>query len=169
MLRSEKPNYIAQVRDAVLGASLVLVVRKSDYTVANSLDLRRKVRQAAGALQVSKNTLCRLAIKGTACEPLAKVLTGRTALVTGSDVVALCKVLVDEEKAQPNNLQILSGVLDGVVLSADDVRTLSKLPSLDVLRGMLIGLIQAPATKIAGVVQAPAAQLARLCSAYSNK
>jgi large subunit ribosomal protein L10 len=76
---------------------------------------------------------------------------------------------VDEEKKFPDQLQVLSAVMDGRLLSAEDVRTLSKLPSMDVLRSMLIGLIQAPATKIAGVVQAPAAQLARLLSAYSKK
>lgn len=169
MLRSEKPAYIAAVKEAVSSASIVIVVKKTDYTVANSLNLRRRVREAEGALQVSKNTLCRLAIKGTDCAPLDAVFVGRTAIVMGHDAVALCKVLVDEEKKCPDQLQVLSAIMDGRLLSADDVRTLSKLPSMDVLRGMLIGLIQAPATKIAGVVQAPAAQLARLLSAYSKK
>ncbi|MFM7622954.1 MAG: 50S ribosomal protein L10 [Alphaproteobacteria bacterium] len=169
MLRSEKPAYIAAVKEAVSHASIVIVVKKTDYTVANSLGLRRAVRDAGGSLQVSKNTLCRLAVQGTVCEVLTPAFVGRTAVVTGHDPVGLCKVLVDEEKKFPDHLQVLSAVMDGRLLSAEDVRTLSKLPSMDVLRGMLIGLIQAPATKIAGVVQAPAAQLARLLSAYSKK
>ena len=133
------------------------------------MELAVSSRDAGGVLQVSKNTLCRLAVQGTVCEVLTPAFVGRTAVVTGQDAVGLCKVLVDEEKKFPDQLQVLSAVMDGRLLSAEDVRILSKLPSMDVLRGMLIGLIQAPATKIAGVVQAPAAQLARLLSAYSKK
>jgi large subunit ribosomal protein L10 len=149
-------------------ASLVIVTRQNGLTVAQSTDLRNKMRAAEASFKVTKNTLARIAAKGTPCEVLIDHLTGPTAIAAANDPVAVAKVAVDFAKGN-DKFVIVGGALNGKALTKAQIEALSKLPSLDQLRGQLIGLIQAPATKIAGVVQAPAAQLARVFAAYGRK
>jgi large subunit ribosomal protein L10 len=125
------------------------------------------MREAGAAFKVTKNRLAKIALKGTKFEGLAEQFTGPTAIAVSLDPVAAAKVAV--EYANKNEkLQIVCGALDEEALDADAVKALAKLPSLDELRGTIIGLIQAPATKIAGVLQAPGGQLARVFGAYGS-
>ena len=123
------------------------------------------MRDAGASFRVTKNRLAKIALMGTKFESLADRFTGPTAIAVSEDPVAAAKIAV--EFANKNEkLEILCGALDDEALDADAVKALAKLPSLDELRGTIIGLIQAPATKIAGVLQAPGGQLARVFSAY---
>ena len=125
------------------------------------------MREAGGSFKVTKNRLAKLALKGTKFEGLADCFTGPTAIAVSTDPVAAAKVAV--EYANKNEkLQIVGGALEAEVLDADAVKALATLPSLDELRGKIIGLILAPATKIAVVLQAPAGQLARVFAAYAK-
>jgi large subunit ribosomal protein L10 len=125
------------------------------------------MREAGGSFKVTKNRLAKIALKGTKFEGLADQFTGPTAIAVSSDPVAAAKIAVEFAKKN-EKLQIICGSLETESLDADAVKALAKLPSLDELRGKLIGLIQAPATKIAGVLQAPGGQLARVFGAYGS-
>lgn len=168
MDRGAKEALVSQLNQSLAAAGLVVVTRQTGLTVAETTKLRRQMREAGASFKVAKNRLARLALKGTKFEALGEQMMGPTGIAYSSDPVAAAKVAVQFAKTN-DKLTVLAGALPGQVLSAEGVEALSKLPSLDELRGTLIGLLQAPATKVAGVVQAPAAQLARLLSAYANK
>lgn len=168
MDRGAKEALVTQLHQSLSAATLVVVTQQKGLTVAETTKLRRQMRDAGASFKVAKNRLARLALKGTAFESLSDKLKGPTGLAYSSDPVAAARVAVKYAKDN-DKLSILGGALSGQTLDTAGVEALSKLPSLDELRGKLIGLLQAPATKIAGVLQAPAAQLARVFSAYANK
>lgn len=166
MDRAQKTELVATLHQTFEAANLVIVTHQSGLTVAEVSDLRRRMREAGASYKVTKNRLTRLALAGTPFEGLQSMFTGPTAIAISDDPVAAAKVCV--EFANKNDkLSVVGGALGGEMLDAAQVKALAKLPSLDELRATLIGLIQAPATKLAGVTQAPAAQLARVFSAYA--
>jgi large subunit ribosomal protein L10 len=165
--RAQKQALVAELQETFESNNLVVVTHQSGLTVAEVSELRKQMREAGGSFKVTKNRLAKIALKGTKFEGLADQFTGPTAIAVSSDPVAAAKIAV--EFANKNEkLQIVCGSLETEALDADAVMALAKLPSLDELRGKLIGLIQAPATKIAGVLQAPAGQLARVFGAYGS-
>lgn len=168
MERQEKETFVSTLRSELENAGIVIVTRQSGLTVAQSTDLRAKIREVEASYKVSKNTLTRLAVKGLSCEIILDYLNGPTAIAYAQDPVGAAKVISKFAKAN-DKLEIVGGAFGDKKLSAAEVHQLGQLPSLDELRGTLIGLLQAPATKIARIANEPACQLARLCSAYGNK
>ena len=126
------------------------------------------MRSAGASYRVTKNRLVKRALEGTQFEPLVPLFTGPTAIAFSRDPVAAAKVAV-EYANRNNKLTIIGGGLSGQTLDVNAVKALATLPSLDELRGKIIGLIQAPATKLAGLLQAPAGQLARVLAAHSEQ
>lgn len=168
MNRSEKAEAIAELNQIFKGANLMVVTRQSGLTVQEVTDLRRKVRAAGASYKVAKNRLMLRALDGTAFKALGPLFTGPTAIAYSKDPVAAAKVIATFAKDN-EKLSIVGGALGENTLDVAGVQALATLPSLDALRGKLIGLIQAPATKIAGVLAAPAGQVARVFSAYGAK
>ncbi|MCG8548690.1 MAG: 50S ribosomal protein L10 [Alphaproteobacteria bacterium] len=167
MDRAKKAELVAELQQTFESTNLIVVTHQSGLTVTEVSELRKQMREAGAAFKVTKNRLAKIALKGTKFEGLAEQFTGPTAIAVSSDPVAAAKVAV--EYANKNEkLQIVCGALDEEALDADAVKALAKLPSLDELRGKIIGLVQAPATKIAGVLQAPGGQLARVFGAYGS-
>ena len=158
---------VAELQETFESNNLVVLTHQSGLTVAEVTELRKQMRDAGGSFKVTKNRLAKIALKGTKFEGMADSFTGPTAIAVSTDPVAAAKIAV--EFADKNEkLQIICGSLEAEALDANAVKALAKLPSLDELRGKIIGLIQAPATKIAGVLQAPAGQLARVFGAYGS-
>lgn len=146
----------------------VIVARYTGLTVAEMTKLRGMLREQGAEAKVVKNRLAKIALDGKGGDDATAMFVDQTVIAYASDPVAAAKGAADFAK-ENDNLVIIGGVMDGKHLDASGVQALAKLPSLDQLRGKIVGLIQAPATKVAGVAQAPAAQLARLMSAYANK
>lgn len=167
MERSKKEALVAELHETFENASLVVVTSQSGLTVPEVTDLRQKMRDAGAGYKVTKNTLAKLALKGTKFEHLDEVFTGPTAIAFSQDPVAAAKVVADYRKSN-EKISIVAGGLDGSGLDAKQVEALAKLPPLDELRAKILGVLQAPATKLAGVVQAPAGQLARVFGAYGS-
>ncbi len=168
MDRSQKEQLVADLNKTFGETSLVVVTQQSGMTVAEASDLRRKMREAGARYRVSKNRLTRRALEGTKFEALQALFTGPTAIAVSEDPVAAAKICVEFAKGN-EKLTVVGGSLNGELLDAAGIGSLAKLPSLDQLRGKLIGVLQAPATKLAGVAQAPAAKLARVFSAYGSQ
>ena len=168
MDRRQKEVMVAELKEAFDASEIVIVSKQTGLTVTEAQGLRRAMRAEGATLKVAKNRLVKIAVKDTAKEALSDMMTGTTAVSYSSDPVAPAKVLADFAK-ENDKLEILGAVMGDKFLSAAEVNALAKLPSLDQLRGKLIGVIQAPATKVAGVLQAPAAQLARVFAAYGAK
>lgn len=168
MDRSQKEELVASLHQTFSEMNLVVVTQQSGMTVAEASDLRRKMLEAGASYKVTKNRLTRLALEGTKYEALKELFTGPTAIAVSEDPVAAAKVCVEFAKAN-EKLTIVGGAMGETTLDPDAIKALATLPSLDELRGKLIGVLQAPATKVAGVVQAPASQLARVFSAFGSQ
>ena len=167
MDRSQKAETVASLNAVFNEVGVAIVVRNLGLTVAQSTAMRGKIREAGASYRVAKNRLVRLAIQDTDYAGLSDMLTGPTAIATSVDPVAAAKAVVDFAKTN-DKLEIVGGSMGSLVLNAEGVKALASLPSLDQLRGTIIGLVQAPATKIAQLVTAPAAKLARVFSAYAE-
>ncbi len=168
MDRAQKEQLVASMNQTFQEVTLVVVTQQSGMTVAEVSDLRRKIRDAGASFKVTKNRLTKIALEGTKFQALKDLMTGPTAVAVSEDPVAAAKVCVAFAKGN-GKLTIVGGALGEQVLDVEGVQALAKLPSLDELRGKLVGLLQAPATKVAGVTQAPAAQLARVFGAYASQ
>ena len=149
-------------------SGVVVVTHYTGLTVAEMTGLRAKLREGGGKLKVIKNRLAKIALDGKGGEAAKDLFQGPVAIAYSPDPVTAAKAAADFAKDN-EKLVVIGGVMDETVLDASGVEALAKLPSLDQLRGKLIGLVQAPATKVAGVVQAPAGQLARVIKAYAEK
>ncbi|HZF42418.1 MAG TPA: 50S ribosomal protein L10 [Sphingomonadaceae bacterium] len=168
MDRAQKAAAVAALKATFDEVSVVVVTRNLGLTVAQSTDLRGRMREAGADYKVAKNTLTLIAAEGTKYQSITDLLTGPTALATSRDPVAAAKVAVDFAKTT-DKFEIVGGAMGATVLDVGGVRALAALPSLDELRGRLVGLIQAPATKIAQLVNAPAGKLARVFNAYAER
>lgn len=168
MDRAQKSEAVAQLKQTFQETGVVVVTRNLGMTVAQSTSLRIRMREAGAAYKVSKNTLALIAIEDTPYAGIGEMLTGPTALATSPDPVAAAKAVVDFAKTT-DRLEIVGGAMGDTLLDANGVKQLAELPSLDELRARIVGLVQAPATKLAQIVQAPAAQLARVFGAYAAK
>lgn len=167
MDRLQKQELVASMGEIFASAGTVVVVHYDGLDVASMTDLRNKMREAGAELKVVKNRLTRLALKDTEFEGIADLFSGPAAIGFSEDVVAPAKVLVDFAKDN-EALRVLGGGMGATVLDEAGVKALASMPSLDELRGKLVGVLQAPAQKLAAVTQAPAGQLARVFSAYGE-
>lgn len=168
MDRAEKAELVSTLHATLGQAASVVVVRNLGLTVAQSTALRQQMRDAGASFRVTKNRLAKIALEGTAYTGLSDLLTGPTALATSADPVAAAKVAVDFAKTN-DKLEIVGGAMGETVLDVNGVKALASLPSLDELRAKIVGLVQAPATKLAQITSAPAGQLARVFGAYATK
>jgi large subunit ribosomal protein L10 len=168
MDRSQKADSVATLNAVFNEVGVVIVTRNLGLTVAQSSALRGKVRDAGGTYKVAKNRLAKLAAQESPYAGIGDFLTGPTALAWSVDPVAAAKAVVDFAKTN-DKIEIVGGAIGGVVLDVNGVKALASLPSLDELRAKLIGLVQAPATKLAQLATAPAAKLARVFAAYADK
>jgi len=162
--RAEKSELVASYNGIFKDSGIVVVTHYSGLSVAEISDLRSRMAEVGGTVKVTKNRLVKLALAGTSAEGIEALFSGPTAIAYSDDPVAVPRIAAKFAK-ENDKLQIIGGLMGDTVLDADGVKTLASLPSLDELRGKLVGLLNAPATKVAGVVQAPAGQLARIMGA----
>ncbi|MBD8677772.1 50S ribosomal protein L10 [Sphingomonas sp. CFBP 13720] len=168
MDRTQKSEAVAELNRTFNEVGVVVVTRNLGMSVAQSTNLRNKMREAGASYKVSKNRLARIAAEGTPYAVVSDLLTGPTALATSTDPVAAARVINDFAKTN-DKIEIVGGAMGGQLLDAEGIKALASLPSLDELRAKIVGLIVAPATKLATITQAPAAQIARVLSAYAEK
>ncbi len=168
MDRAAKTALVSSLHGVFEGTGVVVVAHYAGMTVAQMTDYRRRLKEAGGSLKVAKNKLAKLALKGTGAEGAAGLFKGPTCVATSKDPVAAAKVAVKYAKDNAK-LVILGGAMGSTVLDAKAVRALADLPSLDELRAKLIGLLNAPATKIARTIKEPGAKLARVIQAKAAK
>lgn len=168
MDRAQKSELVEELNGILSGMGVVVVTRSKGLTVKQSTDLRNKMRDAGASYQVAKNRLAKIAIEGTPYASIGTMLTGPTGLAYSNDPVAAAKIAVDFAKTN-DKFEIVGGSMGSQMLDAEGVKALASLPSLDELRSKIVGLLVAPATKLATITQAPAAQLARVLSAYAEK
>ena len=140
MDRSQKADLVAELKSVFTETSVVVVTRNLGLSVAQSTDLRLKMRDAGAQFKVAKNRLAKIALEGTQYGSIGDLLTGPTALATSTDPIAAAKVAVDFAKTN-DRLEIVGGAMGDTVLDVAGIKALAALPSLDELRATIVGLI----------------------------
>lgn len=168
MERAAKKQAVDQLHAVFKTTSVAIVAHYSGLSVSQMQTLRRQMKQAGAAVKVSKNRLAKIALEGTDVAAIGPLLTGPTVIATSQDPVAAPKVAIEFAKSN-ERFVILGGSMGKTVLNVDGVKALAALPSLDEMRGKIVGLIMAPATKLAQLANAPAAKLARVIQAHASK
>lgn len=168
MSRAQKEDEIKALNERFSNDELVVVAHYSGLTVAELSDLRSKLREEGATFKVTKNSLAKLAVKGTKFEGLEGMFSGPTGVATSQDAVAAAKVA--HKYAKDNDkLIILGGALGEEVLDAKGIEALAKMPGLDELRATIAAMIMAPASKLAGAVNAPGGKVAGAVKAVAEK
>jgi len=166
--KAAKRELVGTLNSVFAETNVVVVAHYAGLTVADMQKLRAQMKQAGATVKVAKNRLAKIALEGTDVASIGSLLKGPTLLAFSSDPVAAAKVAVDFAKTN-DKLVILGGAMGTTALDANGVKALATMPSLDELRAKLVGLVQAPATKIAQLSTAPAAKLARVFGAYAKR
>jgi large subunit ribosomal protein L10 len=166
--RAAKKEAVEQLNAVFKTTSVAIVAHYSGLTVAQMQKLRMQMKQAGASVKVSKNRLTKIALEGTDVAAIGSLLKGPTVIATSKDPVAAPKVAIEFAKTN-ERFVILGGSMGKTVLNVDSVKALASLPSLDELRGKIVGLLVAPATKLAQLANAPAAKLARVIQAHASK
>ena len=168
MERAAKKEAVEELNGLFKTTGVAIVAHYSGLTVVQMQRLRSQMKQAGASVKVSKNRLAKIALEGTDVVSIAPLLKGPTVIATSKDPVAAPKVAIEFAKAN-EQFVILGGAMGKTTLNPDAVKALASLPSLDELRAKIVGLLVAPATKIAQLTNAPAAKLARVVQAYASK
>ena len=168
MNRNQKTDLVKTLKNTFEDSASVVVVHCLGLTVAESTELRNKMRNDDCYFKVTKNKLTRLALKDTKYQHMDEMFYGPTAIGSSKDPVMAAKVLVNFAK-ENEKLVIIGGGLEEKPLTKNDVEALAKLPSLNDLRGKLVGLLQAPASKITRLTIEPAAKVLRTISQKSQQ
>jgi large subunit ribosomal protein L10 len=166
MDRAEKRELVSTLNEAWKDTGVIVVAHYAGMTVAQMTEFRKRVKEAGGSVKVAKNRLAKLALKDTDSVSISDLLKGQTCLAYSDDPIAAARISVKYAK-ENDKLVILGGAMGKTVLDANAVKALADLPSLDELRAKIIGLLQAPATKIARIMKEPGAKLARVVQAKS--
>jgi len=169
-MKEEKTAYIAEITERINASPFVIIVDYAGLDVPGFMEIRNRLSETNAEFHVVKNSFIkRAASEAGLPDELAESLGGQTALVTGeSDVCAAAKAVKsysDEFKLPALKV----GVLDGKFLEADELNALASLPSREILLGQLLGVLNAPATKLARVLTEPAGSLARILQAKADQ
>ncbi len=168
MDRAGKQQLISTLNTSFQDTGSIVVAHYSGLTVIQMQNLRKRMKAEGATVKVAKNRLVKIALEGTDLASISSLMKGPTILAFAKDPVAAPKVAVAFAK-DFDKLVILGGAMGTTSLNVDGVKALATMPSLDELRAKLIGLLNAPATKIAQLATAPAGKLARVFGAYANK
>ena len=168
MERAEKREFVASMNDVFSNAGAVVVAHYTGLTVSDMSALRSQMKEAGGTVKVAKNRLAKLALEGTDAAHISDLFQGQTLVAYSEDPVTAPKVSVEFSKKN-EKLVILGGAMGASNLDVNGVKALASLPSLDELRGKIVGMLNTPATRVATVINAPASQLARVVGAYAQK
>jgi large subunit ribosomal protein L10 len=166
--RAAKRELIDSLHTELKSTGVVVVAHNTGMVAAQSAEFRKRVKEAGGSVKVAKNTLAQIAFKDTDAEKLSSLMKGPTILAFSKDPIAAAKAAVTYAKGN-DKLVILGGAMGKTILDAKGVKALADLPSLDELRAKIIGLLNAPATKIARTVKEPGAKLARVIQAKASQ
>ena len=157
MNREEKSELLSLLNDVFSKAESVVLAEYKGLTVAEADALRNKIREAGASIRVTKNRIAKLAVKDTNFENLADMFKGPIIMAYAPDPIAACKACVEYAK-ENEKFVVVGGALSDKALTLDEIKQLASIPSMDELRAKLIGLLQAPAAKVA-----------RVCKAYSEQ
>lgn len=156
---------ITELHSKMSAATIAIIAEYKGLDVATATDIRKTCRDNGVDYKVVKNTLAKRAAQGTSVEKIADSFKGPVVLILGKDPVTPAKVMSDFAKGKEEKFQLKVAVVEGKAVDAKGIEALAKMPGIQELRGMLAGMLNAPATKLARLVGTPGSQLARVVDA----
>ena len=168
MNRAQKQEFVQTLNAELSQAHTVVVAHYRGLSVSQMESLRGASRENETTFRVVKNRLATRALEGTDFAGLTDLFTGPAAVAYSADPVAAAKVVHTFAKDN-EDLVILGGAMGDKIMSAEDVKALASMPSLDELRAKMLGLLTAPATRVATYTQEPASKLARILQARGQQ
>ena len=170
MLRQEKEAFVSHVKGDLLNSQIVIVVNRTPgITVEEITKLRKRMVASKSKFKVIKNTLAKKAFEGSVMEGLNQYLSGNTGLAYSDDPIEAAKAVFEFCKENENKMEIVSGFMDGSVISGAQIKELATLPSLEGIRAQILGLLSAVAGKLVRTINEPASQLARVFAARAKE
>lgn len=168
MNRAKKLQAVEELQSIFNEYDVVILAHNKGLKVSTSREIRNRVKKdAAGRYFVVKNTLAKIAVSGTSYEFLKDQFSGPTSIACSNDPTSIAKTIVKLCKDN-SNLELVGGAIRGEALGIDSIKRLASLPSLDELRGKIIGLLTASAGQLISILQAPSSQVVRVIDAYSK-
>lgn len=167
MLRSKKAEFVTNLEELYKNFSSIIVTHYHGLTVAQLSILRRSLRNNGGGFKVVKNRLSKIAVGNVGAKSMIDMLSGPTAIAYSNDPVGVAKAIVDFIKLH-ESLKIVGGFVDSQLLNVEEVKQIAKLPSLDGIRGQIIGILQQPSIQLVTLLQAPSSAIARVLNAHAN-
>lgn len=158
-------EYIARIN----ASPFFIVVDYRGLKVAHLTELRKRLNKAGAEVHIVKNSIFRIAVKEAGVADLTGVMTGQIAVVTGKKDISTAAKVVKTFAAEFDKPKLQFGYLNSQRLADKDILALADLPSIEVLRGKLLGVLNAPATKLVALMNTPASQLARVLQAKVDK
>ena len=168
-MRPEKQNLTKEYLVRLNASPFFIVVNYKGLTVGHFTELRKRLTKAGAEVHIVKNSIFRIAAKEAGVGDLNGALTGQLAVVTGQRDISVAAKAVKTFGAEFDKLKIHFGYLNNQRLEQPEILTLADLPSMEVLRGKLLGLFNAPATKLVVLLNTPASQMARILAARKDK
>ncbi|WP_050725963.1 50S ribosomal protein L10 [Vulgatibacter incomptus] len=169
MERAIKEQQIAELHGKMKDASIAIIAEFSGIDVATVTDIRKKCRESQVEYKVVKNTLAKRAAQGTSVEKIADGFKGPVVLILGADPVTPAKVIAEFAKGKEEKFKLKMAVVEGKKIDGKGIEALAKMPGINELRGMLVGMINAPASKLARLIATPGQQLARAVGARKEQ
>jgi len=168
-MRAEKKFISAEYVSRLKNSPFFLVVDYHGLSVGQFTELRKRLIKVGGEVHVVKNTIFRVAAKEAGIADLGGALSGQLAIVTGQKDIASSAKVIKAYQAEFEKPKLQFGYLGSQALSAAEVRAIADLPPLAQLQGKILGLLQAPAQKLAALINTPGSQLARVIKAHADK
>lgn len=168
-MRPEKQNLTKEYLARLNASPFFIVVDYRGLKVTHLTELRKRLRKAGAEVHVVKNSIFRIAAKEAGVADLNGSLAGQLAVVTGQRDISAAAKIVKSFGAEFDKLKVQFGFLNNQRLEQAEIMVLADLPSIEVLRGKLLGVLNAPATKLAVLLNTPASQLARVLQARAEQ
>lgn len=168
-MRPEKQNLTKEYLTRLNASPFFIVVDYKGLNVGHLTELRKRLTKAGAEVHIIKNSIFRLAAKEAGVSDLNGALTGQLAVVTGQRDISTAAKVVKTFGSEFDRLKVHFGYLNNQRLEQPALMTLADLPSMEVLRGQLLGVLSAPASKLVRLLNTPASQMARLLKARQEK
>jgi len=167
MNKDQKKNYISEISTQFENSKAVMVTHYQGLTMVQLDELRTKMREHGIVFKITKNRITKLALEKTKCKDLSDLFTGPTAVAFGDDAIMSARILSKFAKDN-ENLKLIGGIMDNEVLDQTGVQNVASLPTLDEARANIVGILNAPTSKLVSILLAYSEKISSLSAENSE-
>ena len=167
MNKEQKQTYITEMTSQFQNSKAIVVTHYQGLTMTQLDELRSKMREHGIIFKITKNRITKLALEKTKCKELSDLFTGPTAVAFGEDAIMSARILSKFAK-ENDNLKLIGGIMDNEVLDQAGVQNVASLPTLDEARANIVGILNAPASKLISILLAHSEKMSSLTAENSE-